>query len=247
MSPLRQYFERDDGSLPEIELAFSDVDASVAVFRLLFSISHFDPATVQCTAWSLQDNADVPFPGEGAASQVVAGFIEPFHVLLPGLCVGGGVIPDLGVFFSSGSIVIDYRMGADWTPQAIQDFMQVLARCIAFGGVLSVPWWGPAAEAEFHSAIAVPVEEGESANPFDGIPPVDESSLHCCIGEELVAKVGAQTDEGDEIQVGAVYKVVKRKGSGWDLDLVKGCGASRVRVLNSRVLHYFRKHVQGAP
>lgn len=85
------------------------------------------------------------------------------------------------------------------------------------------------------------------SNPFDGIPPVDESSLHFRIGETLSAKVSAQTDEGDDIHVGAVYEVVNRKGYGWDLDLVKGSGASRVRVLNSRALHYFKKHDQGAP
>ena len=86
----------------------------------------------------------------------------------------------------------------------------------------------------------------QASNPFDRVPPIDESSLHCRIGERLIAKIGASTEEGDEIQVGAVYEVVDRKAYGWDLDLIDGGGAARVRVLNSRVLHYFRKHDEEA-
>jgi len=163
-SSLRQYFESDDGSLPEVELTFSDVDTSVAAFRLLFLLSRFDPATGRATVWSIQDNADVAFPGERAASLVVAGIIDSFQVLLPALAVGVDPIPDLGVFFNPGRIVIDYRMGSDWTPQAIQDFMRLLSRCIALGGVLSVPWWGAKGETEFLSVLAVAAGEEEMAN-----------------------------------------------------------------------------------
>ena len=138
-SRLCQYFEHDDGSLPELELAYSDLAASVAAFNLLFSHSRFDFATGRATVYSIQDNAEVSFPGGDAASQVVAGTIEPFHVLLPELTVEARTIPDLGVFFSQGRIVIDYRMGPSWAAQEIQDCMLLLSHCVAHGGDLSVP------------------------------------------------------------------------------------------------------------
>lgn len=82
-------------------------------------------------------------------------------------------------------------------------------------------------------------------NQLDRIPPVNELTLHCRVGESLVAKLAAQTEEGEQIHVGAVYEVVGRKGYGWDLKLLYGTGAADVRLLNSRILEYFESADRG--
>lgn len=77
-------------------------------------------------------------------------------------------------------------------------------------------------------------------NPFDKIPPVDEGSLVCKIGDRLLVHAPELTEEGERIEVGALYEVSNRNGYGWDLRLLQGGGAKVVRVLNSRLLSIFK-------
>ena len=76
-------------------------------------------------------------------------------------------------------------------------------------------------------------------NPFDDVPPVDESTLVCKIGDRLVVTKRAATEEGDPIEVGSVYEVRSRIAYGWNLMLVSGSGAREVRALNSTLLSRF--------
>ena len=77
-------------------------------------------------------------------------------------------------------------------------------------------------------------------NPFDKIPPVDEDSLVCNIGDRLVVHTSKKTEEGERLEVGALYEVSNRFGYGWDLHLLQGDGAKVVRVLNSRLRSIFK-------
>jgi len=76
-------------------------------------------------------------------------------------------------------------------------------------------------------------------NPWTNIPPVDESKLVCKIGDVVEVRTADHTEDGEEIRLGSTYKVVGRVAYGWDLDLIEGPGASRVRVLNSSLLSFF--------
>ena len=76
-------------------------------------------------------------------------------------------------------------------------------------------------------------------NPFEDVPPVDEGTLVCKLGDRLVVVKGATTEEGEPIEFGSVYEVRGRIGYGWNLALVSGCGARTVRVLNSTLLSIF--------
>jgi hypothetical protein len=77
-------------------------------------------------------------------------------------------------------------------------------------------------------------------NPFNKIPPVNEDSLVCKIGDRLVVHTPELTEEGERIEVGALYEVSSRTGYGWNLSLLRGGGAKVVRVLNSRLLSIFK-------
>jgi hypothetical protein len=79
----------------------------------------------------------------------------------------------------------------------------------------------------------------DNENPFDKIPPVDETELVTRIGERLKVRVPKATEEGEPIQVGAIYEVVDRFAYAWQLRLVQGDGAKEVRVLNSTIDSFF--------
>ena len=72
-------------------------------------------------------------------------------------------------------------------------------------------------------------------NPFLTMPPVDEASLLCKIGDRLTVRQAALTQEGEELQVGSVYEVEDRVQYAWILRLVHGSGADHLRILNSKM------------
>ncbi len=81
------------------------------------------------------------------------------------------------------------------------------------------------------------------ANPFKKIPQVNEGELVCKLGDRLVVRAAATTEEGEEVKIGALYEVVGRVGYGWDLRQVQGGGAPVLRILNSRLLSLFDRQI----
>lgn len=51
---------------------------------------------------------------ENAASLVINGEAESFHIVVGELSFEEVIIPDLGVFVFNDSISLDYRMGQEW-------------------------------------------------------------------------------------------------------------------------------------
>jgi hypothetical protein len=67
---------------------------------------------------------------------------------------------------------------------------------------------------------------------------VDYATLVCRIGEHFVVRVPYHTQDMGPVLSGSIYVAVDRKYYGWDFDLVRGEGASRIRLMNSEVLDY---------
>lgn len=162
---LRQFFENDDGSLPEIEISFEEFNDAVQVFEYLCSLESRDVTAGGGTLWSIADQVSVPFPGAVAGSMVVAGVIESFHIVLGGVTYANKKLPNLGVFFTPKCIVIDYRMGNDWGSDEIQTFIALLSKFSSMGGTVSVPWWYSEGERVFNRALKEAQYHGAVANP----------------------------------------------------------------------------------
>jgi len=73
-------------------------------------------------------------------------------------------------------------------------------------------------------------------NPFLKVPPVDEASLLCKIGDRLTVHEATLTQEGEKVEVGSIYEVADREQYAWILRLVQGSGAACLRILNSTLL-----------
>ena len=67
------------------------------------------------------------------------------------------------------------------------------------------------------------------------MPPVNEASLLCKIGDRLTVRQSVLTQEGEELKVGSVYEVEDRVQYAWILRLVHGEGADHFRILNSKL------------
>ena len=78
------------------------------------------------------------------------------------------------------------------------------------------------------------------ANPFQAVPRVDEVSLVCKIGDQLVVHQATLTEEGERVEVGSLYEVEERVQHAWILRLVQGPGATQLRILNSKLMSILR-------
>ncbi|MDP8910348.1 MAG: hypothetical protein M3N47_14810, partial [Chloroflexota bacterium] len=48
------------------------------------------------------------------------------HVVLTGIRSGDVGVPDLGVSVRPGALVVDYRMGVEWTAEVVAGFVELL-------------------------------------------------------------------------------------------------------------------------
>lgn len=123
---LRQSFEHDDGSLPEIDLRNLDPAAIQGVFGALWSRGR----DVTAGGGSYHDRRDKQTKSIGsaeeAASLVCSGEADSIHVVLEGLECAGSPIPDLGVLVHPDSVTLDYRMGPAWGPQQLTALLGLL-------------------------------------------------------------------------------------------------------------------------
>jgi len=152
---LSRYFETNDGSLPEIEVTFSDSSRMLLAFQHLYNRGAQNVTANGGSLWLTQSQTDAPFSGPESASLVASGTAEAFHVVLGDIAGSDRTIPDLGVFVFPDTLAFDYRMGSDWGPQEIQSLLVLVRQLCDLGGVVSVPWWGAEGERDFLEALAV--------------------------------------------------------------------------------------------
>ena len=150
---LGTYFETNDGSLPEIEIHFSQFDQSRAAFELLFSAGAVDATVGGATLWSIRAASELPFSGKDASPSVLAGEVEPFHVVLAGIKLANTEIPNLGVFYDPLSLTLDYRMGPSWGEPQVLSLIFLLKKFVELGGTIEVPWWGTQGQIDFSAVI----------------------------------------------------------------------------------------------
>lgn len=150
---LTSYFATNDGTLPEIEVAFASPDGVIAAFEFLFSCGALDVTVGGASIWLPKQDRAPALVGREHAARVGSGEAEGFHVVLGNINWMGTTLPDLGVFVDAESLVIDYRMGPEWRPAQISALLALLRHFRMEGGRVAVPWWGVDGERAFLAAI----------------------------------------------------------------------------------------------
>ena len=124
---LRDLFEDDDGSLPEIQLldvaSAADADGAYRAFLRVAA-----PLRPTQTAWDPNREREVSlgnFPDAGLLAAF--GIIEGLHVVLFDVFYRGIALPDLGVRVDrGGTISVDYRPGPHWNADMLAGFIELL-------------------------------------------------------------------------------------------------------------------------
>ena len=130
-SELHDFFDTDDGSLPEVRVAYSDTGATIAAYALLRERAA-QVVTENPYFWSKTHHADRPLDSvPNAAVLVASGEATAFHVVLGGIRSRGVNIPDLGVFVFPAQIALDYRMGPAWGPRELEALFELLAELMS--------------------------------------------------------------------------------------------------------------------
>ena len=150
---LADYFATNDGSLPEIEVAFVSPEGVVEAFEFLFSCGARDVTVGGASLWLRQREQGRALVGGDGGTRIAAGGAEGFHVVLADITSLGTILPDLGVFVDAESLVIDYRMGPEWGPAQVSALLALLRHFRMAGGRVAVPWWGVDGERAFLAAI----------------------------------------------------------------------------------------------
>lgn len=154
---LLDYFETNDGSLPEIEVRFSEPSHIVKAFTHLFALGANNHSANETTLWMRASQTAVPFAGPEDAAFVTSGEAESLQILLSGITCAGCCLPDLGVFVGLNELILDYRMGPDWGHPQIDGLIALLRDLQALGGEVSVrEWWGDDGQRVFENALALP-------------------------------------------------------------------------------------------
>ena len=105
---LLSYFGPDDGSLPEIEVTFSDSSRMPLAFQHLYDRGAQNVTANGGYLWLKESQTEAPFSGPESACLVVSGEAEAFHIVLGGIAGSDQTIPDLGVFVFPDTLAFDY-------------------------------------------------------------------------------------------------------------------------------------------
>lgn len=154
LATLRCYFVTDDGSLPEVELAYREAAGTADAFAYLFACGARVAGSRSVQLWHRAEDLGQPFMGPGDARRVLQDEVEPFHVGLADIACGGVLLPELGVLVMRHGLTLDYRMGASWGQREVQAFLLLLHQLQRRGGVMTVPWWGEEGQHRFETALA---------------------------------------------------------------------------------------------
>ena len=150
---LTRYFACDDGSLPEIEVVFAQAGAVIPAFGRLFELGANDVTRPSARVWQKALDVERAFEGPVDATRVVAGEIDPFHLVLADIHLDAVALPDLGVLVRPNALTLDYRMGGHWGEVEVSSLIRLLRLLQDAGATIRVPWWGSQAEEAFLSAI----------------------------------------------------------------------------------------------
>ena len=154
---LLDYFETDDGSLPEIEVRFSEPSHIVKAFARLFTLGANNHSANGPTLWLKASHSAVAFTGPEDAALVTSGDADSLHILLNGITCAGCRLPDLGIFVGLNELILDYRMGPAWGHPQVDGLIALLRDMQALGGEVSVrEWWGDEGQRVFEDALARP-------------------------------------------------------------------------------------------
>ena len=137
-SEVHELFDTDDGSLPDILVQYRRAEATAEGYALLRGEAS-PGSTENETFWSTVEKDDRPVDSvQNAASLVLSGESEAFHVVLAGIRSGDTVIPDLGVFVFPDELALDYRMGKAWGAGEVEGLFKLLVRLVALDPGASV-------------------------------------------------------------------------------------------------------------
>jgi len=150
---LLRYFVTDDGSLPGLEVRYSNPNQVSKAFEFLFANNARNVTAGGGYLWIKSSQKEKPFTGAGDAALVVCESAEPFHVVLAGITIANYPLPDLGVLVLPSSLNIDYRMGSAWGASGVNALLILLKELCGLGGTLVAPWWGAEGEHEFTEAL----------------------------------------------------------------------------------------------
>ncbi len=140
---LADYFNRDDGSLPEIEVQFDCRDGVVKGLKQLFAHGASDVTVGGARLWMKKSGESQTFEGPEDAELVIKELAEPFHIVLAGIDCAGMELPWMGVLVLSDALVLDYRMGPEWGAHEIDALLWLLLGLRKLGGrVSATKWWG---------------------------------------------------------------------------------------------------------
>jgi hypothetical protein len=151
---LRDFFDTDDGSLPEIRITYTKPGAAAAGYALLRQLASrvvtIDPYC--STARGPISLDSVP----NAAELVASGEAEPFHIVLAGITIRDTSLPDLGVFTFDDQLALDYRMGPNWNAGRLEALFEVIRQLLVLDQSASIrlePGVDPDYEARFVRAF----------------------------------------------------------------------------------------------
>ena len=119
-------FERDDGSLPDINICNLSPEQTVVIYEWLMSQCSIarDP-----TLFDIALDQDVPIRERPhPARAFVCGAVASFRHCLENLSIGGVSMPELSVCIEDGGLSFDYRMGPEWGDSEVRALLELLSR-----------------------------------------------------------------------------------------------------------------------
>jgi hypothetical protein len=123
---LSSLFETDDGSLPEVVIGNLDKNAVEQIFQYLKS--HADPIENDVLVWHAQLGEEVPLNSiEGLIDLLYRGEVPRIRILLKNISVDGVSLPPIGCLILPSEVELDYKMGKEWNPEKVFNFLRLLA------------------------------------------------------------------------------------------------------------------------
>jgi len=147
---LREYFEIDDGSLPDLlAVRFERVEAVSDAFEYLRSIS--ESINAEPTLYSLHLKKRIAVTSVGNPAMLVAnGEAESFCLMFNGaLSKNEADFPELGVFVFPEELQFYYRPGPDWSALALKELFRILSALSKIDGFQEIEPLVP--DTKYHS------------------------------------------------------------------------------------------------
>ena len=126
-------FDKDDGSLPDIEFEFTGPREVMRAYAFIQGCASSFEST-ESHYWSRGSQAEVPLTfRDDPAQAVVSGDAEPFHVVFGGVqSPTGKQVPSLGVFVFPSVLALDYRMGSGWHAESVTGLFEIISGIVEF-------------------------------------------------------------------------------------------------------------------